>query len=73
VTIVRVLITGSAAGLGRLAAESLLDGGHDVIVHAITDGGAPRPTVEHEAGRLSAQPSDPRFAVHQHDGPLDQP
>lgn len=30
----RVFITGSAAGLGRLAAESLLDGGHDVIVHA---------------------------------------
>jgi NAD(P)-dependent dehydrogenase (short-subunit alcohol dehydrogenase family) len=32
-----VLITGSAAGLGRLAAESLLDGGHDVIVHARND------------------------------------
>jgi NAD(P)-dependent dehydrogenase (short-subunit alcohol dehydrogenase family) len=29
-----VLITGSAGGLGRLAAESVLDGGHDVIVHA---------------------------------------
>jgi NAD(P)-dependent dehydrogenase (short-subunit alcohol dehydrogenase family) len=33
----RVIITGSAAGLGRLAAESLLDGGHDVIVHARDD------------------------------------
>ena len=32
-----VFITGSAAGLGRLAAESLLDGGHDVIVHARND------------------------------------
>jgi NAD(P)-dependent dehydrogenase (short-subunit alcohol dehydrogenase family) len=32
-----VLITGSAAGLGRLAAESLLDGGHDVVVHARND------------------------------------
>jgi NADP-dependent 3-hydroxy acid dehydrogenase YdfG len=30
----RVLITGSAAGIDRLAAESVLDGGHDVIVHA---------------------------------------
>ena len=29
-----VLITGSAGGLGRLAAESLLNGGHDAIVHA---------------------------------------
>jgi NAD(P)-dependent dehydrogenase (short-subunit alcohol dehydrogenase family) len=29
-----VLVTGSAAGLGRLAAESVLDGGHHVIVHA---------------------------------------
>ena len=28
-----VLITGSAAGLGRLAAESVLDGGDEVIVH----------------------------------------
>jgi NAD(P)-dependent dehydrogenase (short-subunit alcohol dehydrogenase family) len=33
-----VFITGSAAGLGRLAAESLLDDGHDVIVHARADG-----------------------------------
>jgi NAD(P)-dependent dehydrogenase (short-subunit alcohol dehydrogenase family) len=32
-----VLITGSASGLGRLAAESVLDGGHDVIVHARDD------------------------------------
>jgi len=34
----RVFITGSAAGLGRLAAESLLDDGHEVIVHARDDG-----------------------------------
>jgi NAD(P)-dependent dehydrogenase (short-subunit alcohol dehydrogenase family) len=33
----RVVITGSGAGLGRLAAESLLDGGHDVVVHARED------------------------------------
>ncbi len=30
----RVLITGSADGLGRAAAESLLNAGHEVIVHA---------------------------------------
>lgn len=30
----RVLVTGSADGLGRLAAESLLDQGHAVVVHA---------------------------------------
>ena len=30
----RILITGSADGLGRAAAETLLGGGHEVIVHA---------------------------------------
>ena len=30
----RILVTGSADGLGRLAAESLLSGGHEVVVHA---------------------------------------
>jgi NAD(P)-dependent dehydrogenase (short-subunit alcohol dehydrogenase family) len=30
----RILITGSADGLGRLTAESLLRAGHDVVVHA---------------------------------------
>jgi NAD(P)-dependent dehydrogenase (short-subunit alcohol dehydrogenase family) len=30
----RVLITGSADGLGRATAQTLLDSGHDVIVHA---------------------------------------
>jgi NAD(P)-dependent dehydrogenase (short-subunit alcohol dehydrogenase family) len=30
----RILITGSAGGLGLAAAESLLDDGHEVIVHA---------------------------------------
>jgi NAD(P)-dependent dehydrogenase (short-subunit alcohol dehydrogenase family) len=29
----RVFVTGSADGLGRLAAETLLDGGHEVVVH----------------------------------------
>ena len=30
----RILVTGSADGLGRLAAESLSTAGHDVVVHA---------------------------------------
>jgi len=30
----RVFITGSADGLGRLAAQTLLDDGHEVVVHA---------------------------------------
>ena len=30
----RILVTGSADGLGRAAADSLLAGGHDVVVHA---------------------------------------
>jgi NAD(P)-dependent dehydrogenase (short-subunit alcohol dehydrogenase family) len=33
----RVFITGSADGLGRLTAQTLLDGGHDVVVHARND------------------------------------
>ena len=30
----RILVTGSAGGLGRAAAASLIDDGHDVVVHA---------------------------------------
>src|SRR5918997_2358200 len=30
----RVFVTGSAEGLGRAVAETLLDDGHDVVVHA---------------------------------------
>ncbi|MFD8236694.1 SDR family NAD(P)-dependent oxidoreductase [Streptomyces sp. NPDC059696] len=30
----RILVTGSADGLGRATAEALLDAGHDVVVHA---------------------------------------
>jgi NAD(P)-dependent dehydrogenase (short-subunit alcohol dehydrogenase family) len=30
----RIFITGSADGLGRLAAETLLDDGHELVVHA---------------------------------------
>ena len=32
----RIFITGSAGGLGRAAAQTLLGGGHEVIVHART-------------------------------------
>jgi NAD(P)-dependent dehydrogenase (short-subunit alcohol dehydrogenase family) len=33
----RVLVTGSADGLGRAAAQNLLDDGHQVVVHARSD------------------------------------
>ena len=33
----RVLVTGSADGLGRAAAQSLLASGHEVVVHARND------------------------------------
>ncbi|WP_461163106.1 SDR family NAD(P)-dependent oxidoreductase [Arthrobacter sp. R4-81] len=32
----RILVTGSSDGLGRAAAEALLDDGHDVVAHART-------------------------------------
>jgi NAD(P)-dependent dehydrogenase (short-subunit alcohol dehydrogenase family) len=32
----RVFVTGSADGLGRLAAQTLLDEGHEIVVHART-------------------------------------
>jgi NAD(P)-dependent dehydrogenase (short-subunit alcohol dehydrogenase family) len=32
--VTRILITGSAQGLGRAAATTLLDDGHQVVVHA---------------------------------------
>jgi NAD(P)-dependent dehydrogenase (short-subunit alcohol dehydrogenase family) len=32
--VTRVLVTGSADGLGRATAETLLDDGHEVVVHA---------------------------------------
>ncbi|MBT2474046.1 SDR family NAD(P)-dependent oxidoreductase [Microbacterium sp. ISL-103] len=34
----RILITGSTEGIGRAAAVSLLDDGHDIVVHARNDG-----------------------------------
>jgi NAD(P)-dependent dehydrogenase (short-subunit alcohol dehydrogenase family) len=37
VVVSRILVTGSADGLGRLAAGALLSAGHDVVVHARND------------------------------------
>jgi NAD(P)-dependent dehydrogenase (short-subunit alcohol dehydrogenase family) len=34
----RIFITGSADGLGRAAAEALLDDGHEVVVHVCHSG-----------------------------------
>src|SRR6478609_2407933 len=45
----RVFVTGSTTGLGRAAAEALIEDGHDVVVHART---AERAT---ELGRLATQ------------------
>ena len=52
----RIFITGSADGLGRAAAATLLDAGHELVVHARSDfadavpipAGDHRPFVEHE-------------------------
>jgi NAD(P)-dependent dehydrogenase (short-subunit alcohol dehydrogenase family) len=38
--VARIFITGSADGLGRAAARSLLDEGHEVLLHARTPGRA---------------------------------
>jgi NAD(P)-dependent dehydrogenase (short-subunit alcohol dehydrogenase family) len=35
--VARIFVTGSADGLGRASAESLLEGGHEVVVHARSD------------------------------------
>jgi NAD(P)-dependent dehydrogenase (short-subunit alcohol dehydrogenase family) len=47
----RVLITGSTTGLGQAAARQLLDGGHEVVLHARNPGRARR--VEDLAGRAA--------------------
>ena len=43
----RVFITGSADGLGRAAAETLLDDGHEVVVHARSADRSRRPRPRH--------------------------
>src|SRR4051812_42001651 len=48
----RILVTGSADGLGRAAAQTLLDDGHEVVVHV--RGEARRSAVEDLAGRGAA-------------------
>ena len=69
----RVLVTGSADGLGRAAAQSLLASGHDVVVHARNDtrGEALRPLVEAGASLVVGDLADRdqvREVVDQLDG-----
>ena len=40
----RIFVTGSADGLGRLTAQSLLDDGHELVVHARNRDRAPSAT-----------------------------
>ena len=47
----RVVITGSTAGLGRAAARHLLDGGHEVVLHARNS--VPAGSVDDLAGRAA--------------------
>ena len=69
----RVLVTGSADGLGRAAALSLLGSGHHVVVHARnhTRGAALRPLVESGASLVVGDLADPdqvREVVDELDG-----
>jgi len=43
----RIFITGSADGLGRAAARSLLDQGHEVVLHARSTERASRLLISH--------------------------
>jgi len=56
----RILVTGSADGCGRLAAQSLLAHGHDVVVHARNRerAGALAPFVDRGAGLVIADLAD---------------
>jgi NAD(P)-dependent dehydrogenase (short-subunit alcohol dehydrogenase family) len=58
--VARVLITGSADGLGRLTAQTLLDGGHDVVVHARSEQrlAAVRDLVERGAAAVAGDLAD---------------
>jgi len=57
----RILVTGSADGLGRLAAESLLNAGHNLVVHARNSGRATalRPLVDRGADIVVADFANP--------------
>lgn len=61
----RILVTGSAGGLGRAAAVSLLNAGHDVVVHARSQERAATlaPLVDGGAGIVVGDLTD-REAVH---------
>lgn len=61
----RILITGSAEGLGRAAAETLLTAGHDIVVHARNSGrgAALEPLVRRGATLIVGDFTD-REAVH---------
>lgn len=56
----RILITGSADGLGRLSAEALQRAGHEVVVHARTSerAAALRPLTERGAGLVVGDVAD---------------
>lgn len=57
----RILVTGSADGLGRAAADSLLTDGHEVVVHARNDNRAAslEPLLRRGAGIVVADFADP--------------
>lgn len=56
----RVFVTGSADGLGRLAAQTLLDDGHEVVVHARNSERlmAVRDLLDHGAAAVAGDLSD---------------
>jgi NAD(P)-dependent dehydrogenase (short-subunit alcohol dehydrogenase family) len=70
----RILVTGSADGLGRLSAESLLAAGHDVVVHARDDdrAGVLQPLVDRGASVVVGDLTD-RDAVRRIAAELDDP
>jgi len=57
----RIFVTGSADGLGRAAARSLLDDGHEVVVHArsVARLGAVRDLVDRGAASVVGDLADP--------------
>jgi NAD(P)-dependent dehydrogenase (short-subunit alcohol dehydrogenase family) len=74
----RILVTGSADGLGRLTADSLLSAGHEVVVHARNQGRAAslEALVDRGAdvviGDFTDREAVRRVAAELHDGePLD--
>jgi NAD(P)-dependent dehydrogenase (short-subunit alcohol dehydrogenase family) len=62
----RILITGSTDGLGRAAAEALLDQGHEVVVHARNDSRASAITslTDRGAGLVVADLAERQAVLH---------